>query len=332
MPAPFMKMKIARNFLVMLVLVQSAAFPGRTYGAVDEEKFLTRLLWSESVSLPRDKRPKIGLALGGGGARGYAHIGVMRVLEEEGMPIDIIVGTSVGALVGALYCSGVPLDDIEKMSENIGWDKLTDISTHLWYAKAVALYRYMFSTQLFSTERMENYIARNIGNKQFYELKIPFACVATDLTTGEKIIFQEGDVASAVRASANMPGIFAPVEYRHRLLIDGGLVDNVPTDLAKYMKADIIFAVDIHSDFTKYAASNILLVLNQAIYIQGSLMSREELKFADLVINPQVGDVNAYDFWRYQECIDSGMMACRKMMPEMKKIIIDRAFKWMLAH
>ncbi|GAH56996.1 unnamed protein product, partial [marine sediment metagenome] len=152
----------------------------KIYGVVDEEKFLTQYLWREVVTLPDEKRPKIGLVLGGGGARGFAHIGVLRVLEEEGFPVDIIVGTSIGALVGALYCSGLSLDKIEKMVEDIGWADLTDIS-------AISVIKLLIAGEMLSTEKMGKYIAKHIGNKQFYELDIPFACVATDLKTGEKI-------------------------------------------------------------------------------------------------------------------------------------------------
>jgi NTE family protein len=312
------------KFCLIFFLVLPVINTCKIYGVVDEKKFLTQYLWREVITLPEEKRPKIGLALGGGGARGFTHLGVLRVLEEEGFPVDIIVGTSIGALVGALYCSGISLDEIEKMAEDIGWSDLTDISI-------AALIKLLIVGEMLSTKKMEEYIAKHIGNKQFYELKIPFACVATDLRTGEKIIFREGNVSQAVRASANIPGIFAPVEYRHRLLVDGGLVDNIPTDLAKFLKADIIIAVDINSDFTRHKASNILLVLNQAIYIQGDLLSQEELKFADIVINPQVSDVDAYELGRYQECIDAGIIACRKMIPELKRLIMDTTFKWILS-
>lgn len=310
----------------------------------NEEEFLMQYFWREVVTLPKNSRPKVGIVLGGGGARGLAHIGVLRVLEEEGFPIDVIAGTSVGALVGALYASGVSIDEIEQLTKNIGWSALADIPNISFMDKVnkllvewnipvslapLIVYEKLFST--FTTDKMEVYLRNHIGDKDFHQMKIPFACAATDIKTGEKIIFYEGgDVALAVRASATIPGVFEPVEYRHRMLVDGGIVDNIPTDLAKLLGADIIIAVDISSDYTNFAKSNLLLTLNQAIYIQGALLAKDELKLADIVINPQVSDVAAYDLWRSQECQEAGIIAARKMIPELKKLVMERTFKWML--
>jgi NTE family protein len=319
-----------RFFLFFLTLLFAINIPVYTeekglVSKFDTDQFLTEYFWREVITLTPPKRPKIILVLSGGGARGLAHIGVLKVLEEEGVPIDGIVGTSVGALIGALYCSGMKINKIELMAEEIGWSDLTNFSP----PSIVGL---VMAEKLLSTEKMEEYIEKNIGKKQFHELKIPFACVATDLRTGEKIIFREGDVASAARASATIPGVFAPVEYRHRQLVDGGLVDNIPTDIAKMLDADFIIATDISADFTKYSTSNILLVLNQSIYIQGELLSRESLNLADIVINPKVSDVSAYELWRGKECIDAGIIATRKMIPKIKRIIMDKTFNWLLQH
>ena len=304
-------------FLLYCVLSPNAG------AAADPDSFLTRYFWREVLTLKPQERPRIALVLGGGGARGMAHIGVLRVLEEESFPVDIVVGTSVGALIGGFYASGMSVDEIEDIARQTGWADLTNVTPF-------SVLRMVISKKLLSTEKLEKYIISRIGDKQFYELKIPFACTATDIRTGEKIIFREGSVAQAVRASANIPGIFEPVEFRHRLLVDGGLVDNIPTGLAKLLKADIIIAVDISSDFTKNLASSVLMVLNQSIYIQGNLLSCDQLKYADLVINPQVSDVTAYELWRYQECIDAGKIACRKMMPQLKRLIIEKTFQRIL--
>ncbi|MFN3966316.1 MAG: patatin-like phospholipase family protein [Endomicrobiia bacterium] len=316
-------MRIFLYFFVLLFGLNISIFPEETN--FDPDQFLTQYFWREVITLSPPKRPKIFLVLSGGGARGLAHIGVLKVLEEEGVPIDGIVGTSVGALIGALYCSDIKVDKIELMAEEIGWSDLTNISV----PSVVGL---LTTEKLLSTEKMEEYIAKNVGKKQFHEMKIPFACVATDLKTGEKIIFRDGDVASAARASATIPGVFSPVEYRHRFLVDGGLVDNIPTDIAKMMGADFIIAVDISADFTKVSPSNILLVLNQSISIQGELLSREALKLADVIINPKVSDVSIYELWRARECIDAGIIATRKIIPKIKKMIMDKTFNWLLKH
>ena len=316
----FRKTKLLRLTILVILFLISPNLSALSK-EIDEENFLTQYFWREVITLKPPERPRIGLVLGGGGARGLAHIGVFRVLEEAGLPVDIVTGTSVGALVGALYSSGISIDRIESMTEEIGWSDLTNIS-------APSVVTLFLSEKLLSTEKMEKYIADKIGNKRFDELKIPFGCVATDLRTGEKIIFYEGDVAPAVLASATIPGVFTPVEYRHRLLVDGGLVDNIPTDVARMLKADIIIAVNISADFTKNTPSNIMSVLSQSISIQGEFLSGEQLKLTDLVINPEVSDVGIHELWRSRECIDAGIVATRKIMPKLKRLIIDRTYQW----
>lgn len=287
--------------------------------AISEEEIFKEYLWSEVNVLTPPKRPRIGLVLGGGGARGLAHIGVLRILQEEGIPIDVITGTSVGALIGGLYAANVPIEKMERLAEDIGWEKITNLS-------AEAIVKLLTAEKLLSTEKMEKYITLQIGNKRFDELKIPFACVATDLKTGEKIIFREGLVAPAVRASATIPGVFEPVEYRQRYLVDGGLVDNLPVEVAKMLGAEIIIAVMVSADFTQYSTANILLTLNQAIYIQGEVLNQEQLKKAHLVIRPQVKDISAIELWRARECMDAGIIAARKMLPEIKNLIMQETF------
>src|SRR5262245_47085817 len=175
----------------------------------EQETLLVDALWTRFRDLPAGRRPKVALVLGGGGARGLAHIGILKIFEREKVPVDLIVGTSVGALVGALYAAGLPVKDIERMGEEIGWNKLTDLS-------AARLVRLLVTEQLLSTQKMQQYIQHYIGEKNFADLKIPFVCVAADLRTGEQIVMREGSVALAARASATMPGVFRPVPYRHR--------------------------------------------------------------------------------------------------------------------
>ncbi|MBI4397425.1 MAG: patatin-like phospholipase family protein [Elusimicrobia bacterium] len=290
-------------------------------GVVDEQEvLLTEALWSRLRELPPQKRPRVGLVLGGGGARGLAHIGVLKVLEQEKVPIDLVVGTSVGALVGALYTAGLPTSDIERIGQEIGWDSLTDLST----ARLVKL---LVTESLLSTERMEEYVGRYIGDKQFADLKTSFACVAADLKTGEQIIIREGSVALAARASATMPGMFQPVHYRHRLLVDGGVVNNVPVDVAKVLGVDIILCVNLPANFSKYNVSNVFMTLTQALYIQGQMISQERLSQADVVITPKVGDVTALELWKSQECIEAGIVAARESIPQIRKTLVKKFFE-----
>jgi len=282
-----------------------------------EDDFLLNTMWDSYRNLSKRKEPKIGLVLGGGGARGLAHIGVLKVLEEEDIPIHMIAGASVGALIGALYAAGVSTSEMEEMSQDMRWGSLTNYSRF-------SMMRLMLTEQPLSTRNMELYLQKHINDKRFDELKIPFACVATDLQTGERVVFREGSVALAARASATIPGLFEPVVFRHRYLVDGGLVSNIPTDLVALMGADTIIAVDVTSDLTRFEPTNIIATLNQAISIQSESKSHEELVHADFVIRPSLREITAMDLARSAECIDAGSLATRQAVPGIKRLLVDK--------
>ncbi len=308
---------------LFLVLLLSLCVPARPSAAIysrnDSESLVLEVLWNRLKGLPVSRRPRVGLVLGGGGARGLAHIGVLKVLERENVPVDVVIGTSVGALIGALYAAGLPLEQIEKMGQDIGWDKLTDLS-------ATGVVKLLVSDQMLSTQKMESYLKHYIGDKQFPDLKKTFACVAADLKTGEQIVLREGSVVLAARASATMPGMFSPVPYRHRLLVDGGIVNNIPTDVAQLFGVDVIICVPVPADFTQYGVSNVLTTLTQALYIQGEVINQERLSKADVTIQPKVGDVTALQLWRSKECITAGESAARESMPEIRKVLTKKFF------
>lgn len=283
----------------------------------DEETFISDYLWQRFSRLKPPQRPRIALVLGGGGARGLAHIGVLKVFDEEKIPVDMIVGTSVGALVGALYAAGEPVSRIETMGQSVDWNNLADV-------KGSSLVKLIIKEQLLSAEKLEHYLNDKIGPKRFSDLSIPFACVATDLMSGERLIMRDGEVALAARASATIPGIFAPVEYRHRFLVDGGIYDNLPTDVAKLLGADIVIAVAVQADISKHNVDNVFMTLTQAIYIQGRVLDEGRMKDADILIRPQVGDVSAVDLGRSEECIDAGIAAARQSMSALKLMLIKR--------
>jgi NTE family protein len=311
----------AAALLVAAGLVRPApALSPDAFTAAEEESVLADALWAKLRDIPASQRPKVALVLGGGGARGLAHVGVLKVLARERVPVDMVVGTSVGAIVGALYAAGVPPEDIGRMAEEVGWTKLTNLST-------AGVVKLLVSEELLSTQKMEGYLARRFGKKTFADLKVPFACVAADLRTGEQIILREGDVALAARASATMPGVFRPVPYRHRLLVDGGIVDNLPTDVAKLLGADIILCVDVPVDFSRTAPANVLTTLNQALYIQGQVISQQRLSLADVVVRPKVADVNTFELWKSKECVEAGEAAARKAMPDVRRVLVSRFFK-----
>src|SRR5882672_8918960 len=258
-----------------LLVIHAPPVAAAVHPVASEDEFLLNVLWDTYRNLPKKHESKIGVALGGGGARGLAHIGVLKVLEEEDIPVHAMAGTSVGALIGALYAAGVSTTEMEEMSQEIGWSSLTNYSRF-------SLFRMIVAEQQLSSKNMELYLEKHINGRRFDELKIPFVCAATDLQTGERVVFREGPVALAARASATIPGLFEPVVFRHRYLVDGGLVSNIPTDLVQHMGADVILAVDVTADFSRFQPRNIFATLNQAIYIQSESMSKEELARADV--------------------------------------------------
>ena len=305
---------------IIIAIFCAVLFFGNTAFCFDQEAFLIDHLYYKTINLPKEKRPKIILVLGGGGARGFAHVGVLKALREANIPIDMVVGTSMGALVGSLYCSGIKIEDIEKIAEDIKWADISNLGIP-------SLITMVTSEKLLSTEKMEKYVNKLIGDKYFFQLNIPFACVATDIKTGEKIIFKEGPVAPAARASANIPGIFAPVEYRQRYLVDGGLVENIPVSVAKLFEPDIIITVAVSADITKNAYNNIFTTLFQTIYIQGQQSDRNNLAMSDIVIAPKVSDVSAIELGKAVECIDAGFVAGKNSLQKIKKLIIDKTYE-----
>ena len=236
-------------------------------------------------------RAKVALVLSGGAARGLAHIGVVKCWDENNLPLDMVVGTSVGALVGALYASGMDVSQIEKLGEELNWNKLVEYK--------ITPSRILNLNSIVSNEKMGELLTSYIGDKNFSDLKIPFICIACDLKTGEKIIFREGKLIPAVRASASVPGLFEPVPYKHRLLVDGGVIDNVPTDIAEAEGADIIVASWTGGSRVMEKAENIISVLTQVISISGTLLSRQQLKKADIVIKPDLKDVSPLDLDKF---------------------------------
>jgi NTE family protein len=300
------------------VLLLAAASP-----VPNEDAFLLDALWSRYRTLSPKDNIKVGIALGGGGARGLAHIGVLKAFEEGDIPVGALAGTSVGALIGSLYAAGIPTSKLEKMAEEIGWSSLTNYSRY-------SLFRLVLTEERLSTSNMEVYLRKLIGDTRFDQLQIPFACVATDLQTGERVVFRDGEVALAARASATYPGMFEPVEFRHRYLVDGGLVSNLPTDLLTLMDANVIVAVDVTADIAQTQPKSVLEVMNQALYIQSERLAQEELTRANVVIRPKMGNIGAMDLTRSDECIDAGIVAGRRAVPEIKKFILDQRFSKLL--
>jgi len=307
------------GFLRTFIFIATILFSGIPSAYSSEETLIRDILWKEFLSL-KESRPKIALVLGGGGARGFSHIGVIKVLEENKIPVDIIVGTSAGALIGGLYASGMQVPELEKIGRDIGWNKISNVSS-------MKIIRMFTNESLFSTNKLETYLKFHIGEKRFDQTKIPFACISCDIKTGERIVFKEGELAFAMRASATIPGVFEPVEYRHRFLIDGGIVDNLPVDIAKVMGADFILAVYPKVDSSQFEASSVLKTLVQAINIQGESLTSRQLINADFALIPNVGDVSIIELHRFNECIEAGTVTARKSVDNIKDKILENFIK-----
>jgi NTE family protein len=252
--------------------------------------------------------PPIGLALGGGFARGMAHIGVLKVLEEEEIPIRVVAGTSVGALIGAAYCSGLSIEELEKVAHSV---RFTTFAR--WTVS-----RYGFATN----DRMVSFLARTLKVKTFEELRIPLGITATDFNSGEGVVFHSGSIVDPVRASCAYPGMFLPVNIRGRWLVDGMLSYPVPTRPLREMGAKRVLAVHLKGQWNKNGAPRHLFdVIGQSFAIAQDQMSHLWRGPANLVVEPDVAGFAYDDFKRAGELIAAGEVAMRKALPEVRKWI-----------
>jgi NTE family protein len=255
--------------------------------------------------------PKIGLALGGGAARGFAHIGVIRVLEQERIPIDMVVGTSVGSLIGAIYAADKDSFDLEWTAFQLTQDDLFDFRllntvVGMGYAKG---------------EKLETWVTEKVKARNIEQLKIPFAAVATDLNWGGRVVMDKGPVAKAVHASSAIPGIFEPVNHYGKVLVDGGVVDNLPGDVARERGADVVIAVDISEEVGNTNIKNLVDVLLQTTNIMCAESVGHLRGSADVLISPKVGGVGMLDFTKKKQTMQAGIDAARAAMPKIRAAI-----------
>ena len=241
------------------------------------------------------KLPRIGLALGGGAARGFAHIGVIQVLEEAGIKPDLVVGTSAGSLVAALYAAGRPGPDLARLALGMDESAITD-----WSFPGRGLIR---------GEALARYMREQTGGRTIEQLPMPLGIVATDLDSGAAVLFQRGDVGAAVRASSAVPAVFQPVMIGTREYVDGGLVSPVPVRFARQMGAELVIAVDISSPPDGNPTGDPFKLLLQTFAIMGRSINQFELKDADVVIRPRLAGMSSADFTARKRAIDSGREA-----------------------
>lgn len=256
-------------------------------------------------------RPSIGLALSGGAARGIAHVGVLRALVENNIPVDYIAGTSAGSLVGGAMASGMPIDQIEELGRKMRWRDVGRMT--------------MSRLGVQSNERLEQYLRERLPVSRFEELPIPFAAVATDLKTGSAVILRDkGDVPFAIRASCAIPGWYVPVlDEDGRQLVDGGLVAVIPASIARSLGADIVIAVDVNDEGAKFmgSTSSVIGVVLQSMLVVQRTASRYQLSLSDHVIKPKVGHIRWDEMGRADELVTAGYQAGLESAPEILALI-----------
>jgi NTE family protein len=252
---------------------------------------------------------KIALVLGGGAARGFAHIGVIKALESQGIVPDMVLGTSAGSVVGALYAAGNNGFALQKLALDMDEAAISDWSVP-FFAK---------SSGVLKGDALQNYVNKAVHNLPIEKLKIPFGAVATDLNSGAPVLFQRGNTGLAVRASSAVPSIFQPVKIGDRTYVDGGLVAPVPVHFAREMGADFIIAVNISVQPDVQLASSSFDVLLQTFAIMGQSINQFELKDADIVIRPGLGSMKGNDFNGRNLAVLAGEQAAMAAMPEIKR-------------
>lgn len=257
------------------------------------------------VPVVTPKKPvRIALALGGGAARGFAHIGVIKALEAQGIKPDIVVGTSAGSVVAALYASGMSGFDLQKVALQMEESMVAD-----WTLP---------NRGVLKGEALQAFINQKVGNRTIQQMPKPLGVVATDLQSGELVLFRRGDTGMAVRASSAVPGMFQPVEISGRDYVDGGLTSPVPAQSARAMGADFVIAVDISNVTRRDKLTGTLDVLLQTFSIMGHAISRHELEDADMVIRPKTAEVSSTDFEGRHLAIMEGEKAAARAMAELK--------------
>ena len=262
---------------------------------------------SPEVAPALSKRaPRIGLALGGGAAKGFAHVGVIAVLEEAGLRPDYLVGTSAGSLVAALYASGKSSAELQKTAMSMEEAAITD-----WMLPLVG-------RGVFRGDALGRFVNESVGGRLIEDMRIPLGVVATDLGSGQAVLFQRGDTGTAVRASSAVPAVFVPEKINGRDYVDGGLVAPVPVRYARQMGAELVIAVDISTAPEDSATKDTLQILLQTFSIMGKSINQHELREADIVVRPSLIGLKSADFSARQRAIDAGRAAMLAALPALR--------------
>ena len=259
------------------------------------------------VELPPPKPAKIALVLGAGSSKGFAHIGVIKILESNKVPIHMIVGTSVGSAVGSLYAYGYDAFQLQKLSFSIEKGDIVDLI--------------LPDNGFIKGEKLEEWVNKTLKNTPIEKLKIPFYAVAADIQSGQEVAFGRGSTGMAVRASCSIPGVFRPVKIGEKMYVDGGVVSPVAVDVAKRFGADVVIAVDISAEVERPFPENTIETILQSFNIMYSKLASIQIAKADVVIKPKVGHIGAADFSKRHEAILEGEKAALEALPQVMKIV-----------
>jgi len=258
---------------------------------------------------PPPKPAKIAVVLGAGASKGFAHIGVLKVLEAQKVPVHMVVGTSAGSLVGSLYASGKTAFELQDIAMKMERDKVIDYDWKVWKGG------------LIKGEKLENFINASVNNTPIEKLKIPYYAVATNANTGEEMVFGKGNTGIAVHASCSVPGVFQPVRIGNNTYVDGGLVSAVAVDVARRFGADVVIAVDISGGLDKNSPSGMMDTMGKSVNIMYMRNINAQLKNADVVIRPNVKDIGSTEMEKFNQAIFEGEKAATTAMPEIRKIL-----------
>jgi NTE family protein len=284
---------------VLLTLVGCASAPRKAGDVVPPS--------TGPIELERSSRPTLALVLGGGALRGFAHVGVVKVLEEHGIRPDLLVGTSAGSFVAALYAAGYQAQELEQLALNMERRQLVDYS--LWWFGLV------------KGEALQDYVNEHVNRRPIEALQIPFAAVATDFQTGQLKVLNRGDTGMAVRASSSIPGLFHPVVIDGRRYVDGSLVSPIPVCVARHMGADLVIAVDVWYPPEQTALNNPLNIPFQMMHIMAQALSAHQIKAADVAIRPDIRAAGEVSFNSKRALIAVGEKAALAAVPQIKRLL-----------
>lgn len=256
---------------------------------------------------PPPAKVKVGLALGGGAAKGFAHIGVIKILQANGIAVDVVAGTSAGSVVGALYAGGMDAFELQRKAVALDESSIRDVS--------------LFGGGLIKGQKLQDYVNTQIDGRALQSLGKPFAAVATRLDTGARTVFVRGNTGQAVRASSSVPGVFEPATIAGVRYVDGGVTSPVPVDAARGLGADVVIAVDISSKATGQQPTSMAGIVNQSVTIMGQRLGREELARASVVVRPKVLDIGGTDFDQRGRAILEGERATVAALPQIRAAI-----------